>query len=87
MMQLLLRSIRFIPVRFRSIHYVQGQYSDPKTREYFYYIDHQGQVNICNLYYRPNRWQQLRLDQQNRKQGAYCKTMYWYLVLASSIAI
>ena len=30
----------------RHIHYTQGQYSDPKTREYFYYIDHQGQVII-----------------------------------------
>ena len=24
--------------------YVQGQYFDSKTREYFYYIDHQGQL-------------------------------------------
>ncbi|XP_073536110.1 UPF0598 protein C8orf82 homolog [Phyllobates terribilis] len=28
----------------RSLHYVQGQNPDPRTREYFYYIDHQGQL-------------------------------------------
>ena len=33
--------LRFI----RPLSYVQGQWSDPKTREYFYYIDHQGQVS------------------------------------------
>ena len=29
----------------RPLSYVQGQWSGPKTREYFYYIDHQGQVS------------------------------------------
>jgi len=29
----------------RSVSYVQGQSPTPKTREYFYYIDHQGQVS------------------------------------------
>lgn len=29
---------------FRYIHYVQGQEPEPKIREYFYFIDHQGQV-------------------------------------------
>lgn len=28
----------------RSVSYIQGQSPTPKTREYFYYIDHQGQV-------------------------------------------
>ena len=28
----------------RALHYVQGQSPEPKVREYFYYIDHQGQV-------------------------------------------
>ncbi|WAR12756.1 CH082-like protein [Mya arenaria] len=28
----------------RHVHYIQGQSPDPKTREYFYYIDHQGQL-------------------------------------------
>lgn len=31
----------------RRLHYVQGQEPEPKIREYFYYIDHQGMV--CNL--------------------------------------
>ncbi|RUS70025.1 hypothetical protein EGW08_022212 [Elysia chlorotica] len=29
---------------FRCLKYEQGQSPDPKTREYFYYIDHQGQL-------------------------------------------
>ncbi|XP_014665316.1 PREDICTED: UPF0598 protein CG30010-like [Priapulus caudatus] len=29
---------------FKRVIYVQGQSPDPKTREYFYYIDHQGQL-------------------------------------------
>ena len=28
----------------RDLHYKQGQTADKKTREYFYYIDHQGQL-------------------------------------------
>lgn len=28
----------------RSVTYVQGQSPEPRVREYFYYIDHQGQV-------------------------------------------
>ncbi|XP_046379667.1 UPF0598 protein CG30010-like [Haliotis rufescens] len=28
----------------RFIHYVQGQSPEPKIREYFYFIDHQGQL-------------------------------------------
>lgn len=29
----------------RFIQYVQGQEPEPKIREYFYYIDHQGMVS------------------------------------------
>ncbi|XP_069813087.1 UPF0598 protein C8orf82 homolog [Dendropsophus ebraccatus] len=28
----------------RGVHYVQGQSPEPRIREYFYYIDHQGQL-------------------------------------------
>ena len=28
----------------RVIHYVQGQSPESRVREYFYYVDHQGQV-------------------------------------------
>ncbi|CAN2391694.1 Domain of unknown function (DUF4505) [Pristimantis euphronides] len=28
----------------RRLHYVQGQSPEPRSREYFYYIDHQGQL-------------------------------------------
>jgi hypothetical protein len=30
----------------RSLSYVQGQSPSPNVREYFYYIDHQGQVRL-----------------------------------------
>ncbi|KAG8545999.1 hypothetical protein GDO81_019928 [Engystomops pustulosus] len=30
----------------RGLHYVQGQSPEPRTREYFYYIDHQGQPRV-----------------------------------------
>lgn len=29
---------------YRQIHYVQGQSPEPRVREYFYFIDHQGQL-------------------------------------------
>lgn len=29
---------------FRYLHYIQGQEPEPKIREYFYFIDHQGQL-------------------------------------------
>ena len=32
--------------RARNVSYVQGQSPSPNVREYFYYIDHQGQVNL-----------------------------------------
>lgn len=30
----------------RNVSYVQGQSPKPGIREYFYYIDHQGQVRL-----------------------------------------
>ena len=36
--------LRQLPIRL--LHYVQGQSPEPKIREYFYYIDHQGQVSL-----------------------------------------
>lgn len=33
----------------RSVSYVQGQEPEPKIREYFYFIDHQGMV-ITQIY-------------------------------------
>lgn len=33
-------------ISFRNINYTQGQYIDKKTREYFYFIDHQGMVRF-----------------------------------------
>ena len=41
--------LRFLPYLrsfVRCVSYVQGQSPSPKTREYFYYIDHQGQVHV-----------------------------------------
>jgi hypothetical protein len=29
-----------------EVNYTQGQYLDENTREYFYYVDHQGQVAL-----------------------------------------
>lgn len=40
--KILVQSIK--PTLNRHVSYVQGQIPDPKTREYFYYIDHQGMV-------------------------------------------
>lgn len=31
--------------QYKFLHYVQGQEPEPKVREYFYYIDHQGMVS------------------------------------------
>ena len=33
-----------------AVSYVQGQSPSPKVREYFYYIDHQGQVITTHDY-------------------------------------
>ncbi|ELT94848.1 hypothetical protein CAPTEDRAFT_177483 [Capitella teleta] len=40
------RDLRFNQALFhcRRLHYVQGQYGTNKRREYFYYIDHHGQL-------------------------------------------
>lgn len=36
--------------QMRNVHYIQGQEPEPKIREYFYFIDHQGMVsNLCTL--------------------------------------
>lgn len=34
---------------FSGISYVQGQEPEPKIREYFYYIDHEGMVRFLQL--------------------------------------
>lgn len=34
-----------------SVQYVQGQSPKQGVREYFYFIDHQGQVNSFRIYY------------------------------------
>lgn len=35
-----------------SVSYIQGQSPEPRIREYFYYIDHQGQVReICIIHF------------------------------------
>lgn len=44
----MLRLIRVVSYK-RCLHYVQGQTPDPKTREYFYFIDHQGQVGKIKI--------------------------------------
>lgn len=42
----LLSGIRIKRDQFiRNVSYVQGQEPEPKIREYFYYIDHQGMVS------------------------------------------
>ena len=37
----------------RCVSYIQGQSpeGEPKVREYFYYIDHQGQVSLQNKFF------------------------------------
>lgn len=35
---------KYMTASSRLLNYQQGQSPDPKTREYFYYIDHQGQL-------------------------------------------
>ncbi|CAH1780536.1 unnamed protein product [Owenia fusiformis] len=41
---LISRRIISSPLLSRCVHYIQGQSPSPKIREYFYYIDHQGQL-------------------------------------------
>ena len=51
------KSSNYIPFGARLLHhYVQGQSPKPNIREYFYYIDHQGQVlklqmNLLNRFF------------------------------------
>ncbi|KAG8233221.1 hypothetical protein J437_LFUL013276 [Ladona fulva] len=40
----LIRSYGILLTSSRKVHYVQGQSPEPKIREYFYYIDHQGML-------------------------------------------
>lgn len=35
---------RFLSKNVQTVVYTQGQEPEPKVREYFYYIDHQGMV-------------------------------------------
>lgn len=41
----LLLSLKRSYVQKRFLKYIQGQEPEPKVREYFYYIDHQGMVS------------------------------------------
>lgn len=43
----------FLPLKYelRAVHYVQGQEPEPKIREYFYFIDHQGMVSTTKFDY------------------------------------
>ncbi|XP_026738068.1 UPF0598 protein CG30010 [Trichoplusia ni] len=41
---LILPKTAYLPKCCRSVSYVQGQEPEPKIREYFYYIDHQGML-------------------------------------------
>lgn len=48
--QKLLRDYQNILILKRPVSYVQGQEPEPKVREYFYFIDHQGMVGILEKY-------------------------------------
>lgn len=53
-----------VRLKNRFCSYIQGQSPEPRVREYFYYIDHQGMVNIPkelfnfvnNFFYKKNEW-------------------------------
>lgn len=60
-----------------DVHYVQGQSPEPKIREYFYYINHEGMVSNCQC----QRWKttdqdiepfQLFLDDARIKNFTSC---------------
>ncbi|XP_013188909.1 UPF0598 protein CG30010 [Amyelois transitella] len=38
------RSFKYLVLQKRFIKYIQGQEPEPKIREYFYYVDHQGML-------------------------------------------
>lgn len=40
--------------QMRNVHYIQGQEPEPKIREYFYFIDHQGMHKV-DTYFLVNR--------------------------------
>lgn len=40
-----LKSSKILKYLLRNVSYVQGQEPEPKVREYFYFIDHQGMVS------------------------------------------
>ncbi|XP_075067705.1 UPF0598 protein C8orf82 homolog [Mixophyes fleayi] len=46
-----IRSSQLLPPRGprRALSYVQGQSPEPRVREYFYYIDHQGQLFLDDM--------------------------------------
>ena len=48
------------PIKLRCLHYIQGQSPEPKIREYFYFIDHQGQVKFQLTY--------VKMSQPTRKR-------------------
>lgn len=39
--------IKFNLQASRNLQYIQGQSPEPKIREYFYYIDHEGMVSVA----------------------------------------
>lgn len=45
-----LDALRYLSGRYTASRtiatYIQGQSPEPRIREYFYYIDHQGQVSV-----------------------------------------
>ena len=57
MLNLLRTRIDTFKAAARNVHYVQGQSPKPNIREYFYYIDHHGQVNflrdVCKAMIKP----------------------------------
>lgn len=64
-------SLRFSALGCRSLSagsrtaagYTQGQSPEPRIREYFYYIDHQGQVNVNKVV---KRGKQNKIKQNHR---------------------
>ncbi|XP_064410618.1 UPF0598 protein C8orf82 homolog isoform X1 [Latimeria chalumnae] len=55
------KSPRLVAFPKRSASYIQGQSPEPRMREYFYYIDHQGQAHLghtpsCDLW---SDWQNI----------------------------
>ena len=53
MLNLLRKRIDTFKAAARNVHYIQGQSPKPNIREYFYYIDHHGQVNFLRVVFKP----------------------------------